>query len=212
LSFRVLSASSASLRFKPDPKAIDPDNSLLWHFPLRRLDAEAIRDALLAISGELDTTMGGPYVPTTRDAEGDVIVSDNTAGARKRSLYLQQRRTQVAGLLEVFDAPSIVASCTARPSTTVPLQSLKLLNSAFIRQRASGLAKRLAAVTDQAARIRQAFILVNGRPPTTTENAAAQRFLTGQLTEYSSAADAEQHAWTDFCQMLLASNAFLYVE
>ena len=120
---------------RPVPAAtkVDPDNRLLAHFPFRRLDAEAIRDGMLAVSGELNPQMYGPYVATQRSAEGDVISPENPAG-RRRSVYLQQRRTQVVGMLEAFDAPSITFNCTARPRTTVPLQVLKLLNSEFIRR------------------------------------------------------------------------------
>src|SRR5205823_2044113 len=106
---------------------LDPDNRLLWRFPLRRLDAEALRDAMLAVAGELDARPGGPYVPTRRTVEGTVEVDEQVGGARRRSVYLQQRRTQVATLLELFDAPTMVANCSVRVTSTVPLQSLALL-------------------------------------------------------------------------------------
>src|SRR5262249_27690633 len=122
---------------------VDPDNRLLAHYPLRRLDAEALRDAMLAVSGEFDCHQGGPYVPTHRSNEGGVEVDEKHTGAHRRSVYLQQRRTQVLTLLELFDAPSIVANCSVRTPSTVPLQSLALLNSEFARLRASSFAQRL---------------------------------------------------------------------
>ena len=123
---------------------------------------------MLAASGELDDRPGGPYVPTDRTDSGEVAVDESTPGATRRSVYLQQRRTQVASLLDVFDAPSIVTTCTRRLPSTVPLQSLSLLNSGFVVARAGKLAQRLdrdcgADAVD--ARIARAFLLVVGRGP-----------------------------------------------
>jgi hypothetical protein len=192
----------------------DPDNRLLWRFPLRRLDAEAVRDSMLAVAGELDHRMAGPYVPTQRTGQGDVVVDEKHDGAHRGSVYLQQRRTQVATLLELFDAPSIATNCSARTTSTVPLQSLALLNSEFARARAAALARRLAqeAGTDTDRRLTTAFRLIAGRAPTAAETDAARRFIAAQMKVYSPDAAAVEHTWTDLCQMLLASNAFLYVE
>lgn len=192
----------------------DIDNHLFGRFPLCRLDAEAIRDGMLAASGELDLRIGGAYVPTQRDDEGEVIVNETAVGAHRRSLYLQQRRTQVTSLLETFDAPSVVFSCTFRGTTTVPLQSLKLLNSSFVRLRAQALSKRIAveAGDDPLQKIRHAFLLVMARPPTTEEFEIAKGFIAQLPLKYADQSQAEESSWIDFCQMLLASNAFLYVE
>ncbi len=202
-TYRQTSAAPAKTR------TVDPDNLLLGRFPLRRLDAEALRDAMLAVSGELDRRPAGPYVPTQRTAEGNVEVDEKNAGARRRSVYLQQRRTQVATFLELFDTPSIAVTCSARNSSTVPLQALALLNADFSRLRAAAFARRLAAEAPAGDRLALAFRLACGRDPREAERAAAERFLAKQRQIYPSAAD---RAWTDFCQMLLASNAFLYVE
>jgi hypothetical protein len=199
---------------RADAEIADPQNALLWHYPLRRLDAEALRDSMLAVSGELDPAMYGPYTPTARDGTGEVVVAENTAGAHRRSLYMQQRRTQVLGMLESFDAPSIVFSCTARPSTTVPLQSLKLLNSEFVRARAVGLARRVprSQPENDADVIARVYILTAGRRPTETEREISLEFLKSQPQQYPDAPDAADRAWIDYCHMLLAGNAFLYVE
>ncbi len=122
---------------------IDHGNRLLARYPLRRLDAEAIRDAMLAITGELDERQGGPYVPTHRTDSGEVVIDESATDAARRSVYLQQRRTEITSVLEVFDAPSIVATCTRRISSTIPLQSLSLMNSDFVVARAQKLAMRL---------------------------------------------------------------------
>jgi hypothetical protein len=198
----------------PRAEAVDPDNRLLSHYPLRRLDAEALRDALLAVSGELGGRPGGPYVPTHRTAEGNVEVDEQKPGACRRSVYLQQRRTQVATFLELFDAPAIAATCSARTSSTVPLQALALLNADFTRRRAAAFARRLEKEAPAGERLSLAFRLACGREPRDGERAAAKRFLEKQREIYRSTgvSPVDDRAWADFCQMLLASNAFLYLE
>jgi cytochrome c553 len=196
-----------------EARQVDPDNRLLGHFPLRRLDAEAVRDGMLAVAGELDQRMGGPFVATQRTADG-VEVNEKADGARKRSVYLQQRRTQVLTLLELFDAPSIVGTCGERTVSTVPLQSLALLNSPFARLRAAAFARRLEteAGTDETSRLTLAFRLACGREPRPEEQQAARQFLTEQRAVYAADKEEANKEWTDLCQMILASNAFLYVE
>lgn len=197
---------------------IDPDNRLLACYPLRRLDAEAIRDGMLAVTEELDERRGGPYVATHRTSSGEVVVVENTAGATRRSVYLQQRRTAVTSVLEVFDAPSIVTTCTRRFPSTIPLQSLSLMNSDFILARAQRLAVRLETQCNAQAgpegRINHAFLIATSRLPTTDEYKAARQFLETQPSRYSGLSDAERRhrALVDFCQTMLASDAFLYVE
>jgi hypothetical protein len=199
---------------RDDAFRVDPDNRLLWRYPLRRLDAESLRDAMLAVSGELDDKTGGPFVPAVRKPDGRIVVEEKTAGARRRSIYLQQRRSQVVTLLALFDAPSMAASCSARTISTVPLQSLALLNDDFVLARAAGLTHRLEreAGTAEEKRLELAFQLVFGRPPTNDEQAAAHRFVVGQRQLLAQEKRNAARSWTDFCQMLLASNAFLYVE
>ena len=191
---------------------VDPDNLLLWRFPLRRLDAETIRDAMLAASGELDLRTGGPYVPTQRNEEGEIVVDPKSEGALRRSVYLQQRRTQVLSLLGVFDAPSIVTTCTRRGASTIPLQSLSLLNSRFVVDRAKAFAERVRreAGPSLEARLDRAFLLTTGRPATQSEQAAARAFLSDQPSRYTGQTDAEDRVWVDLCHMLLCGNAFLY--
>jgi hypothetical protein len=189
----------------------DPENRLLGRFPLRRLDAEAVRDAMLFVSDELDTRSGGPAVPSQRTAEGIVQIDDKAEGRFKRSVYLQQRRTQVVTFLQLFDVPTMVTTCGARSPSTVPLQSLALLNSEFVRGRGKSLATRLLQGTSQQ-RLDMAYRLVCSRSPTPEERQRCEAFLTTQRTIYRQEKDAEARAWADLCQMLLSSNAFLYVE
>jgi len=193
---------------------LDPENHLLWRYSLRRLEAEAIRDAMLFISGELELKLGGPYTPTRRDKDGQVSVEETAPDARRRSLYLQQRRTQVVSVMEVFDAPDMIPNCPRRGSSTVSLQSLALLNSDFVRARSNTFADRLTQSIphDAKTRLTLAFELAYGRKPRSSEQAAAEEFLRSQHAYYSGKPDAEKRVWADLCQMLLAGNNFLYVE
>jgi hypothetical protein len=192
-----------------------------------RLDAESLRDAMLTVSGEIDLTSGGSYVPTTTDKQGQVIIDEKQAGAYRRSIYLQQRRTAPVSFLSSFDGPAHNPVCVQRVSSTVALQSLFLLNSEFVQLRARSFAKRILACNDLAARevtnekpngsrlksvLRLAFELAYNRPPMPRELSAAKSFIKEQRVIYQGQPDAAVRIWTDFCQMLLASNAFLYVD
>ena len=194
--------------------AADPENRWLWRHPVRRLDAEAIRDGMLFAAGNLDRRLSGPYVPTQRTSAAEVIVNESLAGANRRSIYLQQRRTQTLSMLNLFDAPSITFNCVQRPTTTMPLQSLSQLNSEFSLARAREFAARLEkdALPDPRRRIRLAFEIAAGRTPTEDEMLGSLHFIETQTQSLEPHADASPRAWIDFCQMLLASNQFLYVE
>jgi len=194
--------------------ARDPDNRLLWRHAITRLDAEAMRDAILAVSGQLDATLGGRYVATTRTGEGEVLVPADAPGARRRSIYLQQRRTQMVSMLNVFDAPTIVFNCVQRPASTMPLQSLSLLNSDFLVTAAQRFAQRLteASPEDPSARVKHAYLWALARAPSDGECEQVLEFVKAQQAHYAEAPDPSLRAWADFCQMLMASNPFLYVE
>jgi hypothetical protein len=203
-----------SSAWRADGFAADEDDRLLWRYPLRRLDAEAIRDSMLSVAGELDPHIGGPYVPTKRGKDGVVGADDTAAGAHRRSVYLQQRRTQVATLLELFDAPAIANTCSLRSTATVPLQSLALLNSDFARARARAFAGRLLEQPEAGdeERLTFAYRASCSREPRSDERAACRRFLASRQALPATQPDADRQTWTDLCQMILASNAFLYVE
>jgi hypothetical protein len=189
--------------------AADPDNRLLWRWSIRRLDAEAIRDSMLAVGGLLDRSRGGAYVPT-RTSKGKTVIATGEAGARRRSVYVQHRRTQPLTMLVNFDAHPIISNRTRRSNSTVPLQSLALLNSRFARDCAQQFAAQLPRTAGN--RITTAFEMAIGRPPRERERVAAQRFLRRQHEVYSGHEESPDETWTDFCQMILASNVFLYVE
>jgi hypothetical protein len=194
---------------------IDPENRLLSHMPLRRLTAEEIRDALLASSGELDLTMGGPADGVAHSAVGEVVFSPNERGKFRRSVYLERRRSEVPTLLRAFDTPSIVTNCLERQESMTPLQSLTLLNAAFVHRCAMSMAKRLSLQggLENDDRISYAFLLTFGREPDAMEMRRSLQFIRTQTNAYTGRDQFGQRlAWTDFCHTLIASNAFLYLE
>ncbi len=151
----------------PAPEAIekDPDNRLLSCHPLRRLEAEAIRDALLVVSGRLDPARYGPPVAESQP---------------RRSLYLRVKRNDLPPLLTTFDFPTPASTTGKRDVTNVPAQSLALLNAPLLHDLASRWSQRLLAVTpeaDDGARLRAFFETALNRPPTEGELAGAQSFL-----------------------------------
>jgi mono/diheme cytochrome c family protein len=172
----------------------DPENRLLWRMNTRRLDAEQIRDAMLAASGELDLTMGG---------EGS---DPNTP---RRTIYTKALRNTRDALLAAFDAPDGSLSTAQRNATTIPTQALLLLNGAWSLGRAEAFAQRLRALTDPAAQVAQAYALTFGRPPTDAERATLLTFLT---TPEADGRGATETALIDFCHALLNANEFLYVD
>ncbi|HVJ84463.1 MAG TPA: DUF1549 and DUF1553 domain-containing protein, partial [Caulifigura sp.] len=133
------SAYQQSSRRTPEKDSIDGDNRLYGRMPVRRLEAEAIRDRMLAASGSLDRTPFGPAIPVMADDAGQIIVQN---GVPRRSVYLQVRRTQPESMLTAFDAPVMDLNCERRPSSTVASQSLMLMNSESVLQIARKLADR----------------------------------------------------------------------
>ena len=119
---------------------IDSSNELYWHFPVHRLEAEAIRDSVLAVSGRLDTTRFGPAIVVATGDTGQVIVKGDK---QRRSVYLQVRRTQPVAILTSFDAPVMEVNCANRQSSTVATQSLMLMNSDFILQSSQAFAEQV---------------------------------------------------------------------
>jgi hypothetical protein len=136
----------------------DPDGRLLSAIP--PLDAEAIRDSIQC-SDDLDRSLYGPYVATTRQE----VTAREFPGARRRSIYLNHRRTQVVSLLAVFDSPSIVFNSISRPRSTMPLQALSLLNSDFAVNRARSLADDLFATqpASEEGRVESSYLRILGR-------------------------------------------------
>lgn len=201
---------------------IDPENQLLWRMPLRRLESEAVRDCILAVSGALHPVTGGPPVPLKPNNDGSVEIEvtklANPADQFRRSLYLFNRRNYQLTELSVFDQPVVAHNCTRRTSAAVVLQSLTLLNGGFSFTQAERFAERVkqAAGGNRGQRIDLAFRLALSRPPVAEEMSASEELLNQQEArhvqdQHLSAADAADAALVNLCQMLLNANEFLYI-
>ncbi len=188
---------------------LDPDNRLLSHFSRRRLSAEEIRDAMLAISGQLNLKAGGPSVMLPVDADlvnllydplAWVVTSDVKEHAR-RSVYLAVKRNLQLPFGRVFDQPDAAISCARRESSTHALQALELLNGKLANEQAEALAERLRQECgdDHAKQVERAFRLSAGRAPTMREREVALEFLRTQPLR-------------EFALAMFNLNAFLYVD
>jgi hypothetical protein len=197
---------------------IDPRNRLLWRMRLRRLDAEAIRDSILAVSGRLDPTAGGPPILVYSRPDGMVVLDDKALSSPtaryRRSIYLLFRRAYNLSFLSVFDQPLVAVNCPARDTSAVPLQSLTMLNDAFVAEQAAAFADRVlrrAGNAGQEGVIRTAFRLALARQPTDAE----LRICSDLLTRTSGGAD-QRHptrpALVELCHTLLNTSEFLYAE
>jgi hypothetical protein len=201
----------------------DPLNHWLWRMNRQRLDAEALRDSMLFVSGQLSATRGGPGV-YARLPKGINIEFPNNIKAlswgtctdeedRRRSIYLFQRRTLTFPLIEVFDGPTMNQTCAARPQTTVAPQALALFNGEFCREQARHFAARVrgGVAGGRDARIERAYWFAFSRAPVKEELDVARAFLETQEKQRSGV-DAEAAAWTDFCHVLLNTNEFISID
>jgi len=198
----LVSTRAYQMSSTPAPRAmeVDPANELLSHFRVRRLEAEAIRDSLLAISGELEPRMGG---------KSDI-------DAPRRSVYLKVQRTKLQPFLQVFDAPKPFTTLGRRDATNVPAQSLTLLNSPFVIEQAERWAKDLIEHADASveARVRYMFEKAFARPPGNDELGAASNYLAALAQDRTVPTDqllASEPVWQDFAQSLFNLKEFIYV-
>ncbi|MFO0901674.1 MAG: PSD1 and planctomycete cytochrome C domain-containing protein [Pirellulales bacterium] len=225
-----------SSRREPAVEARDPDNQWWSRMPIRRLEAESLRDAVLAVNGMLNLKAYGPPIPVMEDDVGQIVIGiENKNGENRpgpiipmhgedyrRSLYVQVRRTRPLGVLDAFDLPTLEPNCTGRSQSTVAPQSLLLMNSDFALEQSAKLAHRLAldAGENRDAFIRNAFTTVFGRLPSADEMTKTRAFIARQIDAYAAqpkekpdqAIDATMLALASFCQALLSSNEFLYVD
>jgi hypothetical protein len=191
-------------------RQVDPENRLLWRQRLRRLEAEALRDALLATGGNLNRAISGPPVPMVRRGDGEVVTPPGAEGAR-RSIYLQVRRSQPLTILQVFDQPVIETNCTRRPASTVSSQALTLLNSDFVTSQAEAFAVRLLREHPDDV-VNQAALRAFSRRPNEREQALMSNFLTQQTQRHGGGVGAKERALADLCHMLMNANEFAYVD
>jgi hypothetical protein len=201
------------------PEAIDPDNRLYWRFDRRRLDAEALRDALLAVAGtlELDPPAAHPFPPLdqwhwTQHSPFKTIYPSN-----KRSVYLMTQRLQRHPFLVLFDGPDTNYSTGARTAATVPLQALFFMNNPLLADQAQSFAARLLAVSSEPrARVEAAILRAWGREPEADEIARALAYLDTARDELArsgcSADELESASWASYAQVVFSANEFLYVD
>jgi hypothetical protein len=184
----------------------DSKNAYLWRFNPRRLDAEEIRDSLLALAGNLDPAPGGeqPFPPEMSwrySQHVPFLGADEQFATNKRSVYLMQQRIRRQPFLELFDGPDPNAETGTRPLTTTALQALYFMNDPFFHAQAAALAARVLKERDP---LREAFRLIYGRVPAGDEVKEMHKFL--------AAAGPEDQAWPALMRVLLASNEFLMVD
>jgi hypothetical protein len=207
----------------PEVESTDPDNSLISRMPLRRMDADALHDSILFVSGRLDATLFGRPAPIDIKPDGEVVAKGSPAGYR-RALYLLQRRRSPVTMLETFDTPPMAPNCIERPQSTVATQALQLVNAQDMTAHARYLAGRIIDATlDAHARIAQAYIRVLSRPARPEEVERGATALT-QLaahwrTHLEQRNEAAPQEWTaqwyalgDFIHTLLNSAEFAYVD
>ena len=189
--------------------AIDPENRLLWRMPRARLDAEAMRDGMLAAAGTLDRTLGGPCVypyinpdlfqsSTRRTWPGK---PDSDPSTWRRSLYVYSKRSIRYPMFETFDQPNLVNSCDRRNRSTIAPQALLLMNNAFVIEQAGHFAERLKkeAGASVAAQVDRAWQLALSRQPLESERSQAVQFVNDNAGGLAA-----------LCQALFNLNEFVY--
>lgn len=223
-------------------QAKDPDNKLLWRANRQRLDAEAVRDAVLAVAGTLTEALAGPSIRVPLEPEVyDTIFTEyepdnlwpvhpDVRQHTRRSLYLLRKRNVRLPLLAAYDAPDLMSSCGARNVSVHALQALTLMNSEFMLQQSKALAARvLSSGTSEQQRIRILFERTLGRLPSSVEQQTTREFLRQQqvllsgrqqrgekiapLSEIPKGMNAPSvAAWIDLCLATLNLNEFVYLD
>ncbi|MBS1825679.1 MAG: DUF1553 domain-containing protein, partial [Acidobacteria bacterium] len=208
-AYRMSSAASAEAVQQKDPR-----NELLQHMPVRRLEGEAIRDTVLAVSGRLDRTLYGPsvapHISKYQDGRGKPKTGP-VDGDGRRSIYIQVRRNFLTPMFLAFDYPLPVSTIGTRGSSTVPSQALLMLNNELIAQSARAWAKNVLAVPDPSQRVATLFETAFQRPPEDWEKQEALAFVARQEEALGAKPDAAQSAWADLCHVLMNSAEFIYV-
>jgi hypothetical protein len=184
---------------RPDCRAADPENRLLWRMNRRRLELEAIRDTLLAAAGRLDETMFGRAVELTKPPF-----------ARRRAVYGFIDRQDLPNWFRVFDIASPDQSSPRRPRTTVPQQALFFMNSPFVIEQAQALAARPEVRSEDCdeCRITALYQLVLARAPDQNELEIGLQFL----TEASASSEAKLTPLEQYAQLLLLANEVMYID
>jgi hypothetical protein len=222
----LLSTAYRQSSQNPEAKGADPEDRLLARFPMQRLDAETVRDAMLAATGRLNRAIGGPPEPVGIDKFGRIAVGEQkfnvnsepvelvSLGDRelRRSIYVQVRRRAPHTMLDTFDAPVLSPNCDARAITTVAPQSLLLLNDPFVVAQSEALATRLQSISpDHRERVIRGWRQLFSSAPTESEITTALHFWEEQTAlQPKTSKDPDLTAAASLWQVLLGSNRFLY--
>jgi hypothetical protein len=204
----ILTSETYRQASRPRPEAIknDAENRLLWRQNPRRLEAEPFRDAVLAVSGDLVRSIGGPgFRDWTVKSQGNneiyTVIDEDRPEFKRRSLYRMVIRAGTHPLLDVLDCPDPSVATARRTATTTPLQALTLLNGGFMERSAARMARRLRSDAGESpdAQVHLAYRLAFGRRPTAEEAQFAREF-------------ARKHGLDQLCLVLLNANEFVFVD
>lgn len=219
---QVMLSQTYQLSSELDPESAekDPDNAWYWRFNRRRLDAEALRDATLALGGTLDLTQAGPHPfpePSTWRFTAHKQFNQVCYPSNHRSVYLMVQRLHAHPYLSLFNGPDASLSTPTRDTSTVPLQALFLLNDEMIHTQSTGFAKALIQRDrDPATRLRLAFLRAFARPPTDIEQARLLKFLEHYertlQAEGCAAEKLELESWSALARTMIRSNEFFFVD
>ena len=213
----IMLSSTYQMSCEHDSKAYakDPDNRYLWRMNRRRLESEAIRDAVLMVTGQLDLTPGGPPLPANSAPMSNPMMGIPQVASNRRSIYLPVVRTDMLDMFQVFDFADPHTLSGKRHVTTAATQALFMMNSEFIQEQSRKWAENLLSLQDDAQRVGRAYLLAFGRPATSDEIDRALRFtekLGGAGRAESTTEKRRLIAWQSFCQALLASTDFRFVD
>jgi hypothetical protein len=193
---------------------VDPENRFLWRANRRRLDAEQIRDSILAFSRKLDLSPGGrhPFGHHLTYFYRQHEPFQESFPTNRRSVYLMQQRIQKDPYLDLFDGPDGNVSLSERKATTTTLQALFLMNSEFMHEQSGVLARRILAEADESpARVQLAYHLIFGRAATPAEVDRAEAYLE-KVQQPRVGPSSESEAWSGYLRTMISSNEFLYAE
>ncbi|MCA9008559.1 MAG: PSD1 domain-containing protein [Planctomycetaceae bacterium] len=197
---------------------LDPQNQLLSRMPIRRMDAETLRDTLLFVSGRLNDRAGGPPDSVTVSRDGLVSVKPSADRRWRRSIYAQFRRTEIPSLLEAFDYPEMGPNCLTRNISVVSTQALLMMNNDHVRELAAAFADRVRSLVAEsssrdpdplAAQVDAVYELALNRQPAEEERNAGIKALNTLQAEWLG---DERAALTSYCHIIFNSASFLYID
>jgi len=231
---RLIMTSTVYRQSSQHPLPADRENVYYSRYPVRRMEAETLRDTVLLISGQLNPEFYGSPVPVMEDSVGRIVLGrENLDGERKptktidlqgqqfrRSLYVQVRRSRTLSIFETFDAPDMSPNCDKRSFSTVTPQSLMLMNSDFALEYSKQFAARVISEAEAGIRgqIEHAWRLAYSDSPAVEDVSAAEQFVDRQkklFTEQNPELKPEavhREAFAVFCQALISSSRFLYID